>query len=315
MAGKIVVVGSFVYDLVVWVPYFPRQGETLVATDFKMYAGGKGFNQAISARRCGAEVGMVGKLGTDQFGDAFVNLLDQEGIEHEFVVQDASTSTSLGIPMIDPQGENRIIGVPRANTRLTVGEIEAARSFICQHDMLLLQLEIPLEACLHAAYIAHQAGLQVIFNPAPASHPLPALLPRDNTGRPVIDWLVHNEIETEMLSGLPVKTPDEAIQAGQIILAQGVQLGVVITMGGRGAVAVTLSGPLHVSAFPATSLDPTGAGDAFCGAFAAALSEGQSLSQALRFANAAGAISITIAGAEPSLPRREAIECLLSRSP
>jgi len=172
-----------------------------------------------------------------------------------------------------------------------------------------------LEACLHAARIAQQAGLQVIFNPAPAIQPILVLLPRDEGGKRVIDWLVPNEIEAEMLSGLPVRTSQEAIEAGQVILAHGVRQGVVITMGRRGAVAVTSSGHLHVPAFPVTPLDPTSAGDAFCGAFAAALSAGQSLSQALRFANAAGAISVTIPGAEPSLPRREAIDGLLSSSP
>ncbi|OGO63963.1 MAG: hypothetical protein A2029_00345, partial [Chloroflexi bacterium RBG_19FT_COMBO_47_9] len=237
--AKIVVVGSLVFDLVVWLPYFPRRGETLLASEFKMYAGGKGFNQAVSARRCGAQVSLVGKVGTDQFGTAFTEIMDREGIDHTFVSQDASAGTSLGIPMIDPHGDNRIIGVPRANTCVTVAEIEAAKDFITQHQILLLQLEIPLEASLHAARIAHQAGMLVIFNPAPAKYPLEELLPMDDSGLPIVDWLVPNEIEAEMLSGIPVNNPEEAIKAGRFILSKGVGRGVIVTMGSGGVVVVT----------------------------------------------------------------------------
>jgi len=313
--GKIVVVGSLVFDLVVWLPYFPRRGETLFASEFKMYAGGKGFNQAVSSRRCGAQVGMVGKVGTDQFGTALTEIMDREGIDHTFVSLDASTGTSLGIPMIDPHGDNRIIGVPRANTCVTVAEIEAARDFISQHQVLILQLEIPLQASLHAARIAHRAGMLVIFNPAPAKYPLDELLPMDDSGLPIVDWLIPNELEAEMLSGMTVNSPEEAVKAGRFILSKGVGRGVIITMGSGGVVVVTATDQFHIPAIPVTPVDPTGAGDAFCGSFAYALSEGKLLGQALRFANAAGALSVTIAGAEPSLPGRKAIEELLGKVP
>jgi len=311
VAGKIVVVGSFVYDLIVWLPYFPRMGETLLASEFKMYAGGKGFNQAVAAHRCGAQVSMLGKVGADQFGEAFMEILQKEGIDHRYVIQDASTTTSLGIPMIDPQGDNSIIGVPRANTLVTPAEAEHAAEFIAQHDMLLLQLEIPLSASLEAARIAHRAGMTVVFNPAPATHPLASLLPRDDAGEPLVDWLIPNEVEAEMLSGIQVRNPDDAIRSGEIILTHGVGRGVVITLGSNGVVAVTYEDHYLVPAFPMTPVDPTGAGDAFCGAFAAALAEGMNLPQALRFANAAGALAVTVAGAEPSLPGRSKIEALL----
>lgn len=313
--GKIVVVGSFVYDLVVWLPYFPRKGETLLASEFKMFAGGKGFNQAVSAKRCGAQVSMIGKVGTDVFGTTFLEIMDREGIDHSCVSQDSMTATSLGIPMIDPHGDNSIIGIPRANTLMSVAEIEAAKEFITQHQILLIQLEIPLEASLHAALFAHNAGLTVIFNPAPATNPLSALLQKDESGQPLVDWLIPNEVEAEMLSGIPVKDPRDAFKAGQFILSQGVSTGVVITMGSLGAVAVTHNDKIHMPPFQVSPVDPTGAGDAFCGSFAAAISEGQSLAQSLRFANAAGALSVTIAGAEPSLPKRREIEALLDKYP
>ena len=311
MAGKIMVVGSLVYDLVVWVPYFPRQGETLLASQFKMYAGGKGFNQAVAARRCAAQVSMLGKVGVDQFGDAFLELLDREGIDHHCVIRDASTATSLGIPMINPQGENCIIGVPRANTLVTPAEVGQAVDFILQHELLLLQLEIPLAASLAAARIAHRGGLMVIFNPAPAIHSLTDLLPQDESGEPLIDWLMPNEVEAEMLSGIPANNPQDAIGSAQAILSHGVGKGVVITLGSQGAVAVTHSSQYVVPSFPVTPIDPTGAGDAFVGSFAAALAQEMPLESALRFASAAGALAATVAGAEPSLPNRTSIQTFL----
>ena len=307
MAGKIVVVGSFVYDLIVWLLYFPQRGETLLASEFKMVAGGKGFNQAVSARRCGAQVSMIEKVGADQFGTAFTEILQREGIDQRFVSRDASTTTTLGIPMIDPNEDNSIIGVPRGHTLVTVAQVNRAAEFISQHDILMLQLEIPLEA----ARIAHQAGLTVILNPAPAAFPLSALLLRDGVHEPLIDWLVPNEVEAEKLSNLPVKSTEEAVISARAILSQGVRQGVVITMGSNGVVAVTPSAQYYQPAFPVAPVDPTGAGDAFCGSFAAALSEGRNIEQALHFATAAGALAVTIAGAEPSLLERSKIEAFL----
>jgi ribokinase len=310
--GKIVVVGSFVYDMVVWLPYFPRKGETLLASNFKMYVGGKGFNQAVSARRFGSQVSMIGKVGADQFGAAFIEIMQREGIDHTFVIQDSSTTTSLGIPMIVPSGDNSIIGIPRANNHLTADEVKAARGYITQHQILLLQLEIPLTATLEAVEIAYQMGMTVIFNPAPAAFPLLSLLPRDSTGEPMIDWFMPNEVEAEMLSGMPVRNVNDAINCGKFILSQGVRRGVVITMGSKGVVAVTLDIQYYLQSYPITPVDPTGAGDAFCGTFAAALSEGKTIEQSLRFANAAGALSVTKAGVEPSLPKRSEIEAFLN---
>jgi ribokinase len=313
--GKILVVGSFVYDMVVWLPYFPRKGETLLASEFKMYAGGKGFNQAVSAKRCGAQVSMIGKMGADQFGAAFIEIMKREGIDHTFIIQDSSTTTSLGIPMIDPNGDNSIIGIPRANNRLTTAEVRAAKDYIVHHHFLLIQLEIPLETSLEAVAIAHQSGMIVVVNPAPAAYPLLSLLPRDDSGEPMIDWFMPNEVEAEMLTGMPVTNPDEAIECGNYILSRGVRSGVVITMGSRGVVAVTPDHQYQLQSFPITPIDPTGAGDAFCGTFTAVLSEGNTVEQALHFANAAGALAVTKAGAEPSLPKRSEIEAFLNVHP
>ncbi len=311
MIPKIVVVGSLVYDLVVFLQHFPRKGETLLASNFKMFAGGKGFNQAVAARRCGAQVGMVGKVGGDYFGDTFLEIMDREGIDCSFVKQDRATSTSLAIPMIDPQGDNSIIGVPRANTLVRMDEVNATKGFIENHHVLLLQMEIPLAASLQAARIAHEVGLTVMLNPAPVVAALADFLITDDRGSPIIDWLIPNEVEAEMLSGMPVRNPEEALEAGRTMLAQGVGSGVVITLGAQGSVAVTHTGQSRLPAIPVHPVDPTGAGDAFCGCFATAMAEGQALESALKFANAAGALAVTQAGAEPSLPGRANIETFL----
>jgi ribokinase len=311
LAGKIIVVGSFVYDLIVWLLYFPHKGETLLTSDFRMYAGGKGFNQAVATRRAGAQVDMIGKVGADYFGDTFLQLQRREGIDHSFVIRDAAANTSLGIPMINLQGENSIIGVPRANTLVTTAEVRRVAGFISQHEIHLNQIVIPLEASLEAARIAHQAGLLVSFNPAPAAFPLTALLPSDDSGQPLVDWLIPNEVEAEILSSVPVKTPEEAFKSGQIILSQGVERGVIITIGSYGVAAVAPSGHVHGPSYQVTQVDPTGAGDASRGAFTATLSDGQSLEMSLRFADAAGALAATMAGVEPSLPQRAKIDTFL----
>ncbi len=303
---RIIVVGSFVMDLVVWLPHFPRKGETLHPTRFEMFAGGKGFNQAVTARRCGAQVSMVGKVGHDAFGEVFFDLMKREGIDDRFVVRDAAMGTSLGIPMINPEGDNCIIGIPRANTRLSPQEVEPAREVIAGADVLLLQLEVPVEASVRAAQIARKAGRVVVLNPAPAHMPIDAML-SDN----LIDWLIPNEVEAGMMAGEAVGSVDEARSAARTILARGIRQGVIITLGAQGALAVTHQGEWHAPPFPITPVDPTGAGDAFCGAFGVALAEGQPLEQALRFANAAGALCATVAGAEPSLPRRAEVERLM----
>lgn len=305
---RIAVVGSFVMDLVVWLPHFPRKGETLHTTRFETFAGGKGFNQAVTARRCGAQVSMVGRVGGDAFGDTFFQLMEREGIDPRYVTRDDTLGTSLGIPMIDPNGDNSIIGIPRANTRLSPEEVKLARDVIVSAQVLLLQLEVPVGASLRAAQIARGADKAVVLNPAPAHMPIDQFLSEG-----LIDWLIPNEVEAGMISGEPVRGVDEARKAAQVILRRGVRRGVIVTLGAQGALAVAPEGEWYAPPFPITPVDPTGAGDAFCGAFGVALAEGQPIEQSLRFASAAGALCATVAGAEPSLPRRSAVEQLVAK--
>lgn len=305
---RIAVVGSLVTDLVVWLPHFPLKGETLLASRFGIFVGGKGCNQALTARRCGAQVSLIGRVGDDVFGQMFFDVLERETIDHRFVKRDPA-GTSLALPMIDPNGDNSIVGIPRANARLSEEDVEQAASAITRCQVLMLQFEVPLAASQAAARLAHASGTRVIFNPAPTHTSAGQHLPHHF---PWVDWLTPNEVEAGQLTGQTVTDVDSARAAARRLLAHGVRQGVIITLGARGALALTHEQEVFSPAFPVSPVDTTGAGDAFNGAFAVALAEGSSLAEALRFANAAGAYAVTVAGTEPSLPRRSDIEKLLA---
>ncbi len=299
--AKVTVVGSFVMDLVVWVDHFPRRHETQVPTRFEVFPGGKGFNQAITARRCGAKVAMVGKVGADSDGDEFLRLLDDASINSRHVSRSIKDKTSFAVPMINPDGDNSILLIQQANMRLTQEDVMSAAEMIAASNVLMLQLEVPVEASLAAARVASDVGVTTILNPAPAQSDLTELLP-------ITDWLIPNEVEAETLTGVAVTDPRTAVEAGRQLLKQGVRHGVIVTLGSSGSVVVTPTTEDHIPAFAATPVDPTGAGDAFCGAFAVGLAEGLHLAAALRLGNAAGALAVGVAGAEPSLPTREAVD-------
>jgi len=299
---RVAVVGSLNMDLVVWAPRRPQPGESLPGTRFAMFLGGKGFNQAVAAARLGATVAMIGRVGTDPFGDSLLAALKREGIAAHHVARDAGAATGVALPLVEPDGTNSIVVVLGANLALSPQDIDQALETIATVDALLLQLEVPQATVLHAARIAHAAGVLVILNPAPAQTLLPELVA-------LSDWLVPNEVEAAMLTG---EEGDPAL-AGRHLLAQGAR-GVVITLGHEGALVMTPQGEQRFPAFPVTPVDTTAAGDAFCGALAVALAEGQPIAAAVRFANAAGALATTVAGAEPSLPKREAVQEFLARS-
>lgn len=307
-APRIAVVGSLVTDLVVWLPHFPLKGETLLASRFGIFVGGKGCNQALTARRCGAQVSMIGRVGEDAFGQMLLDVLERDGLDHRFVKRDP-VGTSLALPMIDPNGDNSIVGIPRANAHLSEEDVEQAASAISNSQVVMLQFEVPLVASQAAARLAHASGAVVIFNPAPTHTSAGQHLPHHF---PWADWLTPNEVEAEQLTGQRVNDVESAREAAGRLLAHGVRQGVVITLGARGAFARTREREVFSPAFPVTPVDTTGAGDAFNGALAVALAEGQSLEEALRFANAAGAYAVTVAGAEPSLPHRADIGRILA---
>jgi ribokinase len=298
---RVTVVGAFNLDLVFWAERRPRRGESLMGQRFGMFPGGKGFNQAVAASRLGAEVTMIGRLGADLFADPFWEALSVEGIDARYVVRDPREGTGVAAPLVEADGSNSIVFVPRANMCLTLSDVQAAAPAVEASDVLLFQLETPVDASLRAAQIACGVGRQVIFNPAPAL-PIPEAL------WDLCDVLVPNEVEVAMLAGGDADSPAGAARS---LLARGLKA-VVVTLGEEGALLVTPDGEQHFAPHRVEVVDSVAAGDAFCGAFAVRLAEGASLAEAVHFANAAGALAVTVAGAAPSMPQRSAVEAMLS---
>ena len=305
-APRVAVVGSFNMDLVFGAPRMPERGETISGSAFGMFIGGKGGNQAVAAARAGAYVEMIGRMGSDSFGQDITSALEEEGIRLRHVVRDPQEGTGVAGIVVAADGANSIVVVPRANMKLSEADVRKARAAIAASDVLLLQLEVPLEASLAAAKIARNAGVKVILNPAPARELSDALLS-------LVDVLTPNETETHFLSGVTAGTPEGAAEAAGILRARGVK-SVLLTLGERGALLLEEGArPQEIPTFPVEPVDTTAAGDAFCGALAVALGEGKPMDEAARFACAAGALACTVMGAGPSLPTRAAIEALLNR--
>ena len=291
---KVVVVGSFMMDLVIKAERRPQKGETLIGQQFGMFGGGKGNNQAIAAVRLGGDVTMVGRLGMDSFGDTLMDALVEEGVEIRFIVRDAEVGTGVGSPVIDADGDNSIIIVPRANMRLSAADVDRAASAISDSDVLLLQLEVPIAASQRAAEIAKSSGTKVILNPAPAQDLPDSFLAQ-------VDILTPNQVEAELLSGVEVSDSEGAERAARILLDRGVSA-VILTLGEGGALLFKDGLTTSIPAYRVNVVDTTAAGDAFCGALATALARGEALEDAVVFANAAGALAVTVLGAAPSMP-------------
>ncbi len=300
---RVAVVGAFNLDLVFWAERRPRRGESLMGQRFGMFPGGKGFNQAVAAARLGAHVSMIGRLGTDTFAEPFLQTLLKEGINARFVVRDPEEGTGVASPLVEADGSNSIVFVPRANMCLTPSDVEAAAEVLHASDVLLLQLETPIDASLRAAEIARDTGARIILNPAPAV-PIPEVLWR------ACHIIVPNEVEAAMLSE---RAPDDPHAAAQSLLGRGPQA-IVVTLGEQGALLVTPQGEQPFPPHEVEVVDSVAAGDAFCGALAVRLAEGAPLTEAVSFANAAGALAVTVSGASPSMPQRTAVEALLSEA-
>jgi ribokinase len=290
-------------DLIARAPRIPQAGETILGGDFYTAPGGKGANQAVAAARLGAQVSMVGRVGRDAFAQTLLASLTAAGVDHHHVIQDAQAATGVALIVVDDGGQNSIVVAPGANARLSPADVDAARAAIAAADVLLLQLESPLEAVARAAELAHAHGVTVILNPAPACD-----LPAEMLAQ--VDVLVPNESETAILTGLPAGSKVEVQATALLELGVGAAL---LTLGERGALLAQPEGIEHVPAFRVTPVDTTAAGDAFVGGFAAALAEGRSPVEAVRWGCAAGALATTKLGAQPSLPTRQEVEALLKK--
>lgn len=304
MPAHIVVVGSLNMDLVVEAPRIPAPGETVLGSNLQTFPGGKGANQAVAAARAGAHVALVGRLGDDVFAGQLRDSLRGDGVDVDYVRETAATATGVALIVVDQSGQNSIVVASGANMHLTPADIDAAEPIIAQADVMLQQLEIPLETVQRAAEVAHAHGVPVLLNPAPA-RPLPSEL------LALIDVLVPNESETALLTGMPTGTLAELVAAAARLREQGVGT-VILTLGERGALLADADGVRHFPPFAVEKVvDTTAAGDAFVGGLATAVAEGKSIAAAVPWGNAAGALAVTRAGAQPSLPTRAELEARL----
>ena len=304
---RIVVLGSFAADLSFRTPRIPAWGETLMGSEFAVGPGGKGSNQAVAAALAGAQVQIVTKLGRDSFGPLAREVWAKAGVDAALVL-DSNEATGAAAILVDQQrGENAIIIVPGACYTLTAEDVERMGEAFRAARVVLTQFELPLSTVERGLVLARRAGVATILNPAP----VPLEKPSD-TLLHLADFLIPNESEAALLTGLPVSSVEQAGVAAAALQSRGAHH-VIVTLGRRGALVCMLdASPVLVPAFVAGAcVDTTGAGDAFCGGFAAALAEGQSVVQAARFACAAAGLSVTHPGTANAMPQRQEIDQLL----
>lgn len=301
---NIIVVGSSNTDMIIKLDHIPRPGETILGGEFVTAAGGKGANQAVGAARAGGKVTFIARVGRDMFGDKAVAGFVKEGINTNYILRDKSLPSGVALIFVAKDGENSIAVAGGANGSLSPADVKKAGKVFAGASVLVMQLETPLNTVQVAAELAEKAGVRVILNPAPA-RPLPDKLLRK------ISIITPNETEAELLTGVRVNSEAAASRAASKLLARGVKM-VILTLGARGAFVADKTGRQLVTGFKVKAVDTTAAGDIFNGALAVALAEGKPLLDAVRFANAAAAISVTRFGAQPSAPGRKEIEQKMS---
>lgn len=294
MSAKVVVIGSLNMDLVTRAPRLPRGGETLIGESFTTVSGGKGANQAVAAARLGAQVSMVGCVGSDAYGEALRGALLADGIDCQ-AVSTVDGSSGVALIVVDDDSQNAIVIVAGANGALTPASIDRFDAVLQAADVIICQLEVPDATVGHALKRGRELGKTVILNPAPASRPLPA------DWYAAIDYLIPNESEASALTGLPVDSLATAEAAATRLIAMGAGK-VIVTLGAQGSLFANGQSFEHCAAPKVKAVDTTAAGDTFVGGFAAALAAGKSESDAIRFGQVAAALSVTRAGAQPSIP-------------
>lgn len=292
---KILVIGSFMMDLVAKTPRAPREGETIIGHSFSQFTGGKGANQAVAAAKLGSNVTMLGKVGEDSFGDSQINSLKSAGVNTEYVIKDNSDSTGVGFVTLEDNGKNRIIIIPGVNMLLKPSDIIRNEKLIKLSDIIILQLEIPLETVYTAIDIAYEYSKTIIFNPAPAAK-------INNEYLKKVSYFIPNEIEAKDFTGIDIINKESAKIAAAKLLKMGCQ-NIVITMGDKGVYFLNIKDEEYfVEGINVNVIDTTAAGDAFVGAFAFGLGQDLDHYDCLRLANASAALSVTRMGAQPSLP-------------
>jgi ribokinase len=293
---KIVVVGSCNTDMVIKADRLPVPGETILGGTFFMNPGGKGANQAVAAARMGGVVTLISKTGNDVFGKQSVMLYNAENIKTDFIFSDPKQPSGVALITVDSNGENCIVVASGANASLSPSDMNKARGEIESSDLLLMQLEIPIETVEYVAAMASKKGIKVILNPAPAQALSEQLLKN-------LYIIIPNKSEAEILSGIKVTDVESATKAADIISAKGVDI-VVITLGSQGALIKENNEYQFVKAYKVDTIDTTAAGDTFCGAVCVGLSEGKSILDSVKMAARAAALTVTRMGAQGSIPYR-----------
>jgi ribokinase len=302
-APRIAVLGSINRDILIGCARLPQRGETVLADSSSEVAGGKGANQAVAAARLGGQVTMIGRVGDDVFGERLLTGLVREKLDTSLVWPTLQCASGMAIVAVERSGENSIIVVPGANGRISESDVAAASEAIGSCDILLLQLEVPMDAVAAAIAIARASGVRTILNPASAIGPLARELLD-------VDVICPNQIEASALLGRPIQSRGEALDAARELSHLGPKI-VVITLGSEGAVFCDGPQTEWVAPFVVNAVDTTAAGDAFAGALAVRLAEGAPMCETVKFACAAGALAATRQGAQPSLPRRSEVDSLL----
>ena len=289
---RIAVIGSANIDLTTFTNQFPKPGETIFGQKFDLGFGGKGANQAVAARLCGAEVFMVARVGSDLFGPATIENFRKQGIDPTHVKQVEGLSSGVAPIFVEPNGQNRILVVKGANDALKPADVDAAAETLKTADCIVLQFEIPVETVYYTVGFARKHGIRCIVNPAPAQ-------PVNMGALKDLDYFVPNETEAETITGTPVKNVDDARKCAEKLVAGGIRR-VIITLGANGSLLAGPDGYEHVPAFAVKSVDSTGAGDAFIGSFAVFLGEGVPEREAVRRANLYAGLSTTGVGTQKS---------------
>ena len=301
---KLVVIGSSNMDLVISLPRIPAIGETVLGGKSSMVFGGKGANQAVASIRSGGDIAYIAKVGNDLFGENMKNHFKREGFQTDLILTDAIEPTGIAQIFVSEKGENSIAVAPGANMKLLPKDIEPFTDLIKKSKVVLLQLETPLETVKYIVDIAYQNNVKLILNPAPAQKLSKNLFKKI--------WLITpNETEASLLTGIEVKDTPSAVKAAEHLLKMGIK-NVIITLGENGSLLCNEKGSESFKAFKAKAIDTTAAGDVFNGTLAVAITNEEPLHEAINFAAAAAAISVTREGAQPSIPTRNEIENFLN---
>jgi ribokinase len=303
--SKIIVIGSSNTDMIVKVPRIPAPGETILGGKFIKAAGGKGANQAVAAARSGGEVTFIANTGDDALGKEAIEGFKKEGINTDYIFVDQVTPSGVALIFVGDDGENSIAVASGANGTLTPSNINQIEQVIAKGDILLTQLETPLETIEAAVKVAKSYGVKVILNPAPAQRLEDELLQQ-------IDILTPNQSEAELLTGIKVQDESSAVKAGEILHSRGVET-VILTLGANGAFVLTQKNRDMIPGFRVEAEDTTAAGDTFNGALAVGLANGKTMKDAIMWAHAAAALTVTRMGAQPSIPSKEEIWEFLRR--